>query len=500
MNESKKYIMAFDQGTTSCRCIIFDRGGDAVSAAQQEFSQSFPRAGWVEHDPMEIWETQLSVAREAMRKRSIPPDSIAALGITNQRETTVMWDRDTGEPLCNAIVWQCRRTAEYCEKLKDSGYEAMVKDRTGLLIDPYFSASKIHWILENVPNARSMAESGKTLFGTIDSWLIWKLTKGRAHVTDVSNASRTMLFNIRELKWDSALLDVFEIPDRILPDVIPSGHVCGYADAEHLGAELPIAAAIGDQQASLFGLCCFPAGSAKCTYGTGCFVLMNTGSKIDVSGSNLLSTIAWRTGGRTEYALEGSVFSAGSVVQWLRDGLGVIGSSPESESLALSVPDANGVYFVPAFTGLGAPWWEPRATGTISGLTRSAGREHIVRAALESIAFQTADVLRAMSKDSKCEIDSLRVDGGAAENRFLLQFQADILGVPIEKSSRLESTAFGAAAMAGLAAGYFESKDELYACLGENEIIYPAIGESERESRVSGWHRAVGSVLAAAEK
>lgn len=486
-----KYIMALDLGTTSCRCIIFDKNGRICSAAQKEFTQYFPQPGWVEHDAEEIWATQTGLMYEAMSKIDITINEIAGIGITNQRETTVLWDKETGRPVHKAIVWQCRRTAGYCDELKNLGMAEFFRSKTGLVLDAYFSATKLRWLLDNVTGARERAEKGKLLFGTVDSWIIWKLTGGKVHVTDYSNASRTMLFNIHTLKWDEEILRVLKIPQQILPEVKPSSHVYGYTDSKLFGREVPIAGAGGDQQCALFGQTCFERGEVKNTYGTGGFMLMNTGTAPVNSHNGLVTTIAWGVDDKVEYALEGSIFVAGAAVQWLRDELGLIRSAAESEVLAKSVPDANGCYVVPAFVGLGAPYWDQYARGAIVGLTRGVNRNHIVRATLESIAYQVNDVLMAMQEDSGMHITSLRVDGGACDNDFLMQFQADILNTSVVRPYCIETTAMGAAYLTGLAVGYWRSKEEILA----NHVIAaefkPQMGQAKRESLSQGWHNAV---------
>lgn len=486
-----KYIMALDLGTTSCRCIIFDKNGRICSAAQKEFTQYFPQPGWVEHDAEEIWATQTGLMYEAMSKIDITINEIAGIGITNQRETTVLWDKETGRPVHKAIVWQCRRTAGYCDELKKLGMAEFFRSKTGLVLDAYFSATKLRWLLDNVIGARERAEKGKLLFGTVDSWIIWKLTGGKVHVTDYSNASRTMLFNIHTLKWDEEILRVLKIPQQILPEVKPSSHVYGYTDSKLFGREVPIAGAGGDQQCALFGQTCFGRGEVKNTYGTGGFMLMNTGTAPVNSHNGLVTTIAWGVDDKVEYALEGSIFVAGAAVQWLRDELGLIRDAAESEVLAKSVPDANGCYVVPAFVGLGAPYWDQYARGAIVGLTRGVNRNHIVRATLESIAYQVNDVLMAMQEDSGMPITSLRVDGGACDNDFLMQFQADILNTSVVRPYCIETTAMGAAYLAGLAVGYWRSKEEILA----NHVIAaefkPQMGQAKRESLLQGWHNAV---------
>ena len=486
-----KYIMALDLGTTSCRCIIFDKNGRICSAAQKEFTQYFPQPGWVEHDAEEIWATQTGLMYEAMSKIDITINEIAGIGITNQRETTVLWDKETGRPVHKAIVWQCRRTAGYCDELKKLGMAEFFRSKTGLVLDAYFSATKLRWLLDNVIGARERAEKGELLFGTVDSWIIWKLTGGKVHVTDYSNASRTMLFNIHTLKWDEEILRVLKIPQQILPEVKPSSHVYGYTDSKLFGREVPIAGAGGDQQCALFGQTCFERGEVKNTYGTGGFMLMNTGTAPVNSHNGLVTTIAWGVDDKVEYALEGSIFVAGAAVQWLRDELGLIRDAAESEVLAKSVPDANGCYVVPAFVGLGAPYWDQYARGAIVGLTRGVNRNHIVRATLESIAYQVNDVLMAMQEDSGMPITSLRVDGGACDNDFLMQFQADILNTSVVRPYCIETTAMGAAYLAGLAVGYWRSKEEILA----NHVIAgefkPQMGQAKRESLLQGWHNAV---------
>lgn len=486
-----KYIMALDLGTTSCRCIIFDKNGRICSAAQKEFTQYFPQPGWVEHDAEEIWATQTGLMYEAMSKIDITINEIAGIGITNQRETTVLWDKETGRPVHKAIVWQCRRTAGYCDELKKLGMAEFFRSKTGLVLDAYFSATKLRWLLDNAAGARERAEKGELLFGTVDSWIIWKLTGGKVHVTDYSNASRTMLFNIHTLKWDEEILRVLKIPQQILPEVKPSSHVYGYTDSKLFGREVPIAGAGGDQQCALFGQTCFGRGEVKNTYGTGGFMLMNTGTAPVNSHNGLVTTIAWGVDDKVEYALEGSIFVAGAAVQWLRDELGLIRDAAESEVLAKSVPDANGCYVVPAFVGLGAPYWDQYARGAIVGLTRGVNRNHIVRATLESIAYQVNDVLTAMQEDSGMPITSLRVDGGACDNDFLMQFQADILNTPVVRPYCIETTAMGAAYLAGLAVGYWRSKKEILA----NHVIAaefkPQMGQAKRESLLQGWHNAV---------
>ena len=487
-----KYIVALDQGTTSSRAIIFDHDQNIISTSQKEFTQIYPKEGWVEHDPMEIWATQYGVLQEAMAKKSISPDDIAAIGITNQRETTIIWDKNTGKPVHNAIVWQCRRTASICDSLKETdGFEDYVRQNTGLVIDAYFSATKIKWILDNVEGAREKAERGDLLFGTVDTWLLWNLTNREVFVTDYTNASRTMLFNIKTLRWDEKILDMLDIPASMLPQVKNSSQVYGYAGLGQQGRKVPVAGIAGDQQAALFGQACFEQGQAKNTYGTGCFILMNTGEKFVKSSNGLLTTIAIGIDDRVTYALEGSVFIAGAVVQWLRDELRLIGSASETEQLAQSIPDTGGVYLVPAFTGLGAPHWDMYARGTITGITRGTGRSHIVRAALESIAYQTRDVLDAMMQDTGINLKSLKVDGGASQNNFLMQFQADILGKEVDRPVVTETTALGAAYLAGLATGFWKSRDEIAQKWSMDRKFMPVMNIDEREARYSKWKKAV---------
>ncbi|OPJ56020.1 glycerol kinase GlpK [Alkalithermobacter paradoxus] len=492
----KKYIMALDQGTTSSRAILFDHDANIVGTSQKEFTQIYPKAGWVEHDPMEIWGTQSGVAREVLERTGIRPDEIAAIGITNQRETTVVWDKNTGKPIYNAIVWQCRRTANICDELKRKGLEKEIKEKTGLVVDAYFSGTKIKWILDNVEGAREKANKGELLFGNIDTWIIWNLTRGKVHVTDYSNASRTMLYNIKELKWDEDILKELDIPMSMLPDVKPSSHVYGTTDIHTFGgAQIPIAGDAGDQQAALFGQACFEEGMAKNTYGTGCFMLMNTGTNLVYSNNGLLTTIAWGVDGKVEYALEGSIFIGGASIQWLRDELRLIYNAQQSEFYANSVEDTNGVYVVPAFTGLGAPYWDMYARGSIVGLTRGAKREHIVRATLESIDYQTKDVLNAMQEDSNIELKGLKVDGGASANNFLMQFQADILDVPVYRPSVIETTALGAAYLAGLAVGFWSSKEEIKQKWSIDREFTPNMDENKRIKLYSGWKKAVKRAL-----
>ena len=486
-----KYIMALDAGTTSNRCILFDEKGEICSIAQKEFTQYFPKPGWVEHDANEIWSSQLGVAVEAMAKLGIGADDIAAIGITNQRETTIVWDKSTGEPVYNAIVWQCRRTSEYCDTLKDKGLTDKFREKTGLIIDAYFSGTKLKWILDNVDGVRERAEKGELLFGTVETWLIWKLTKGKAHVTDYSNASRTLLFNIKDLTWDKEILEELNIPESMLPEPKPSSYVYGYSDASFFGKEIPISGAAGDQQAALFGQTCFNPGEAKNTYGTGCFMLMNTGETPVYSNNGLVTTIAWGLDGKVNYALEGSIFVAGASIQWLRDELRIIESAADSEYMAKKVKDTNGCYVVPAFTGLGAPYWDQYARGTIVGLSRGVNKYHIIRATLESIGYQVNDVLHAMKADSGIDLAALKVDGGASANDFLMQFQSDIINAPVKRPSCVETTAMGAAYLAGLAVGYWNSKEDVIKNWAVNKIFSPIMGEDERERKIKGWNKAV---------
>ena len=486
-----KYVMALDAGTTSNRCILFDKKGRICSSAQREFTQYFPRPGWVEHDADEIWASQLGVAVEAMNKIGASAEDIAAIGITNQRETVIVWDRTTGEPVCRAIVWQCRRTSGYCDSLKAKGLTEKFRDKTGLVIDAYFSGTKIKWILDNVPTAREKAEKGELLFGTVETWLIWKLTKGKVHVTDYSNASRTMLFNINSLEWDKEILKELDIPESMLPEVRPSSCIYGETDPSFFGGAIPIAGAAGDQQAALFGQTCFAPGEAKNTYGTGCFLLMNTGETPVFSKNGLVTTIAWGLDGKVTYALEGSIFVAGAAIQWLRDEMRLIDSAADSAYMAQKVPDTNGCYVVPAFTGLGAPHWDQYARGTIVGITRGVNKYHIIRATLESLAYQVNDVLTAMKADSGIELAALRADGGASANDFLMQVQADIINAPVRRPACVETTAAGAAYLAGLAVGYWADKNDVI----KNQIIErsfePSICPEDRESRIRGWNKAV---------
>lgn len=485
----EQYIMSLDAGTTSNRCIIFNHEGQIRASAQQEFPQYYPHPGWVEHNANEIWNTQLAVIRQAMEQGKISAAEIAAIGITNQRETTIVWDKSTGEPICPAIVWQCRRTAEYCDELRRRGFANIIRRKTGLVLDAYFSATKLKWILDSIPGARDKAESGLLLFGTVDSWLIWKLTGGKVHATDYSNASRTMLFDIHRLCWDEELLTLMGIPAAMLPEVRPTSGVFGETDPSLLGAAVPIAGAAGDQQAALFGQSCFNPGDAKNTYGTGCFLLLNTGTQPVDSTNGLITTIAWGIDGQITYALEGSIFTAGAAVQWLRDELGLISSASETEALARAVPDTNGCYVVPAFTGLGAPYWDAYARGTICGLTRGVSKNHIVRATLESIAYQVCDVAAAMSADANLPFSGLRADGGASANDFLMQAQADLLDIPVLRPDSVESTALGAAYLAGLGVGFWRSRESL--CPAGLTAFTPAITPEERQDRLSGWRLAV---------
>ncbi|PZN13554.1 MAG: glycerol kinase [Bacillota bacterium] len=486
-----RYVLALDQGTTSSRAILFDRQGNVVAVRNQEFRQIYPKPGWVEHDPLDIWDSQIAVAKAVLKEAGVDPSDIAAIGVTNQRETTVVWDRQTGQPVHNAIVWQDRRTADMCTEIKRQGREQLFRERTGLVVDPYFSGTKIAWLLDNVPGLRERAERGEVLFGTVDTWLVWKLTGGKVHVTDYSNASRTLLFNIHTLDWDDELLRELNVPRAMLPEARPSSQVYGHTDPALLGAEIPIAGIAGDQQAALFGQACFRPGMAKNTYGTGAFVLMNTGEKPASSQHGLITTIAWGIDGKVEYALEGSIFIAGAVVQWLRDELKIIEKAADTEPLATSVDDTGGVYLVPAFAGLGAPYWDPYARGTIVGITRGTGRAHLARAALESIAYQTRDVLSAMEADSGLALSALRVDGGAVVNNFLMQFQADILGVPVDRPVVNETTALGAAYLAGLAVGFWKNRDEIEQFWQRDRRFEPAMDEATRERLYAGWKRAV---------
>lgn len=494
-----QYIMALDQGTTSSRTIIYDKHSNIVSSAQQEFTQIFPHEGWVEHDAMEIWSTQMATAQQALLAANLTYRDIAAIGITNQRETTVVWDKETGEPVCNAIVWQCRRTADYAEKLKADGHEEMIRSRTGLIVDAYFSATKIRWILDNIPHARERAEAGELLFGTIETWLIWRMTGGQAHVTDYSNAARTMLFNIHSLEWDNEILELLDIPRLMLPKPVPSSYHYGETIKELFGGPIPITGAAGDQQAALFGECCFKDGEVKSTYGTGNFLLLNTGERALESDNGLLTTIAWGYDGKVIYALEGSMFVCGAAIQWLRDELHFVHTSPESEAVASSVPDTDGVYVVPAFVGLGAPYWDADARGAIFGVTRGTKDAHIVRATLESLAYQNEDLLGAMSKDLGYDITTLKVDGGAALNDLLMQMQADISNVTITRAKSIESTSLGAAYLAGLEVGYFKSLEDIIENKTIDRTFEPSMSEADRARRLAGWHRAVKACRAFTE-
>ena len=486
-----KYIMALDAGTTSNRCILFDEAGNICSMAQKEFRQFFPNPGWVEHDANEIWSTQLGVAVEAMNMIKAEAKDIAAIGITNQRETAIVWNKETGEPVYNAIVWQCRRTSDMADQLKKKGLEEVYRQKTGLIIDAYFSATKIKWILDNVEGARQLADEGKLLFGTVETWIIWKMTKGKVHVTDYSNASRTMLFNINTLEWDKEILEELDIPESMLPTPVPSSQVYGYADPAFLGGEIPIAGAAGDQQAALFGQTCFHEGEAKNTYGTGCFLLMNTGDKPVFSKNGLVTTIAWGLDGKVTYALEGSIFVAGASIQWLRDGMRLIDSAADSEYMANKVKGTHGCYVVPAFTGLGAPHWDQYARGTIVGITRGTNKNHIIRATLESIALQVCDVIDAMKADAGIEVRALKVDGGASANNFLMQFQADMIDAPVNRPACVESTAIGAAYLAGLAVGYWGSKEEVMKNQQLDRVFTPEMDSAARETKRKGWNKAV---------
>lgn len=487
-----KYILAFDAGTTSSRCILFNEQGQICSVAQKEFTQFFPKPGWVEHDADEIWATQIGVAQEAMAKLHVTSQDIAAIGITNQRETTIVWDKNTGEPIYHAIVWQCRRTAEYADSLVAKGLKDTFQKKTGLVIDPYFSATKLHWILENVPGAQERAEKGELLFGTVDTWLMWKLSGGRIHATDYSNASRTMMFNINTLEWDKEILKELNIPECMLPEVKPSSGLFGESDPKYLGGPIPIAGVAGDQQAALFGQTCFKPGEAKNTYGTGCFMLMNTGEKPIFSKNGLVTTIAWGLDGKVDYALEGSVFVAGAAIQWLRDELKIIDSSPDSEYMATKVKDTNGCYVVPAFTGLGAPYWDPYARGTIVGLTRGCNKYHIIRATLDSLCYQVNDVLQAMKADSGIDLSALKVDGGACANNYMMQTQSDIINCEVKRPTCIETTAMGASYLAGLAVGYWGSKEDVLKNWAIDRTFTPNIEDDKRTEMVNGWKKAVG--------
>lgn len=491
----EKYIMALDQGTTSARCILYDRKGRQISTAQKEFRQIYPQAGWVEHDAMDIWSTQIGVAKEAMLKTGATFENIEAIGITNQRETTVVWDKDTGEPIYNAIVWQCRRTADFCDHLKAEGFTEFFKSKTGLLIDPYFSATKLKWILENVDGAYERARAGKLLFGTIETWLIWKLTEGKVHVTDYSNASRTMMFNIHELRWDKEILELLDIPEIMLPKPCPSSMIYGESDYKVLGGPVRISGAAGDQQAALFGQTCFEEGEAKNTYGTGGFMLVNTGSKPVASKNGLITTIAWGIDDKINYALEGSVFISGALIQWLRDELKILDNAAQSEEIARSVPDTSGAYIVPAFTGLGAPYWDPYARGAILGLTRGVNRNHLIRAAIESMAYQTYDLMTSMAEDMGGNIRAFKVDGGACQNNFLLEFQAGILNMPLYRPECIETTSLGAAYLAGLATGYWEDTGDIISNWQIDRRFDPMMDDAKRTELLQGWHKAVKCTL-----
>lgn len=495
-----KYIMALDAGTTSNRCILFNKKGEICSVAQKEFTQIFPKPGWVEHNAKEIWSTIMGVAVESMSNLDIGADDVAGIGITNQRETTVVWDKNTGEPIYNAIVWQCRRTSKFCDELKQAGYEDMVKEKTGLLIDAYFSATKLKWILDNVEGAREKANKGELLFGTIDTWIIWRLTNGKVHVTDYSNASRTMLYNINTLEWDKEILELLDIPANMLPEVKPSSEIYGYSDSNYLGGPIPISGAAGDQQASLFGQTCFQKGDAKNTYGTGAFLLMNTGEKPVYSTHGLVTTIAWGLDGKVNYALEGSIFVAGSAIQWLRDELRILDSAADSEYMATRVPDTNDCYVVPAFTGLGAPYWDQYARGAIVGITRGVNKYHIIRATVESLAYLSYDVLEVMEKDSGAKMKTLKVDGGASQNDFLMQFQADLLNVQVQRPKFVETTALGAAYLAGLAVGYWKNLDDIKQNWELSKEFTPSLSEEEIQNKIKRWRKAVTYSLSWANK
>ena len=500
MQKAKKYVMALDQGTTSSRCILFDRSGKVCSVAQKEFAQYYPQPGWVEHNPMEIWSSQLSVAVEAMGQIGAEADDIAAIGITNQRETTICFSKKTGKPVYPAIVWQCRRTADKIDALKKDGFDKVIRERTGLIPDAYFSATKICWILEHVEGARKMAEDGELLFGTVDTWLMWNLTKGQVFATDYTNASRTMLFDIHKRQWDPEILDYFQIPKSMLPEVLPSSGMFGVTEESVIGGEIPIAGAAGDQQAALFGQGCFTRGQAKNTYGTGCFTLMNVGGAPVRSRAGLVTTVGWSLNGETTYALEGSVFNAGSAIQWLRDELQVISTSHECDILAESVPDSGGIYLVPAFTGLGAPYWDMYARGCVVGITRGTTKAHFARAVLESISYQVTDLMTAMRQDAGCEISVLRVDGGASVSDLMMQFQADLLRIPVDRPAMVETTAFGAASLAGLAAGVWKDLDELSTLRCSERVFTPERAQYECEELYRGWKRAVGCAQGWVEK
>jgi glycerol kinase len=486
-----KYILALDQGTTSSRAIVFDKQGNIISVAQKEFTQYFPKPGWVEHDPIEIWSTQTGVAAEAIAKKGLNVENIAAIGITNQRETVLVWDKNTGKPIYNAIVWQDKRTSDYCDELKNQGKNDLVRQKTGLVIDSYFSGTKVKWILDNVSGAREKAEAGELILGTIDTWLVWNFTKGEQHITDVSNASRTMLFNINTMEWDDELLELLTIPKSMLPKVKSSSEVYGHTNSTFYDAKIPISGIAGDQQAALFGQMCTKPGMVKNTYGTGCFMLMNIGEKPIMSNNNLLTTVAWKINGKTTYAFEGSIFIAGAVVQWLRDSLKIIRNSAEIEKLATSVKSSEGVYFVPAFAGLGAPHWNQRAQGTIFGLTRGSTDAHIARAALEAIAYQTMDILKAMEADAEISIKELRVDGGATINNMLMQFQADVLNTETVRPKIVETTAMGAAFLAGLAVGYWENPEEIEKIWQTDKRFEPTKDRTEIDKEIKGWYKAI---------
>ncbi len=486
-----RYIMALDSGTTSNRCILFNQAGEICAVAQKEFTQIFPKPGWVEHDADEIFETQLAVARQALASIGAGAADVAAIGITNQRETTILWNQRTGQPICNAIVWQCRRTTEICTQLQNEGLTESIREKTGLVIDPYFSGTKIHWLLKNVPGAQELAERGELLFGTVETWLIWKLTGGKVHVTDYSNASRTMLFNINTLQWDADILERLEIPRSMLPTPMPSSCCYGLTEPQFLGAPIPIAGAAGDQQAALFGQACFTPGDSKCTYGTGAFLLMNTGKNPILSSNGLVTTIAWGINGEVNYALEGSIFVAGAAIQWLRDELHLIETAADSEYLAKRVPDTNGCYVVPAFTGLGAPYWDAYARGAIVGLTRGVNQNHIIRATLDSITYEIHDVLSAMEADAGIRLSSLKVDGGASANNYLMQTQADINAAPVDRPRCVETTAAGAAYLAGLAVGFWEDQAQLRAIRQTDRTFHPGLPEQRRRARLEGWKKAV---------
>ena len=488
----KKYILALDQGTTSCRAIIFDSTGKVIGVSQKEFTQIYPNPGWVEHNAVEIWNTQLAVMKDVIESRGIKAEEIASVGITNQRETAVVWDKATGQPIYNAIVWQSRQTAGICEEIKKAGHEEYVKETTGLVVDAYFSGTKVKWILDKIPGARERAAKGEILFGTMDTWLIWNLTKGNVHVTEYSNASRTLMYNIKELKWDEKMLEILDVPMAMLPEVKNSSEVYGEVDASFLGSAIPIGGAAGDQQAALFGQACYEPGMVKNTYGTGCFMLMQTGEKLIPSKNGLLTTISWGIDGKVEYALEGSIFIGGAVIQWLRDELKMIDKAPDSEYFATQVKDSNGVYVVPAFAGLGAPYWDMYARGTIVGLTRGSGKNHIIRAALESIAYQSKDLISAMESDSGIQLSTLKVDGGAVANNFLMQFQSDILGVPVQRPEVIETTALGAAYLAGLAVGFWNSKQTVVDGWRLNREFTPDMDDEKRKDLYDGWKAAIG--------